>query len=123
MHLQCEESQQFLGAAVDAFGTTPQTAALWVVIALVAASLPVGFNAIGKLLADWAILRSNGTAQIVVIKSSEVPPTEPLMRGLRDNPGAVHVTVAKDGDVVISMGAGSIGAVPAKVVELAGGAQ
>jgi len=30
-------SQQFLGAAVDAFGTTPQTAAMWVVIALVAA--------------------------------------------------------------------------------------
>jgi ATP-binding cassette subfamily B protein len=30
-------SQQFLGAAVDAFGTTPQAAALWVVIALVAA--------------------------------------------------------------------------------------
>ena len=30
-------SQQVLGAAVDAFGTTPQTAALWVVIALVAA--------------------------------------------------------------------------------------
>jgi ATP-binding cassette subfamily B protein len=30
-------SQQFLGAAVDQFGTTPQKAALWVVIALVAA--------------------------------------------------------------------------------------
>src|SRR4051812_19207331 len=30
-------SQQFLGAAVDEFGTTPQRAALWVVIALVAA--------------------------------------------------------------------------------------
>src|SRR3954465_9852178 len=30
-------SQQFLGAAVDAFGTTPQAAALWVVIALVSA--------------------------------------------------------------------------------------
>ena len=30
-------SQQFLGAAVDAFGNTPQAAALWVVIALVAA--------------------------------------------------------------------------------------
>jgi ATP-binding cassette subfamily B protein len=30
-------SQQFLGAAVDAFGTTPETAALWLVIALVAA--------------------------------------------------------------------------------------
>ncbi|MCP5471597.1 MAG: sugar ABC transporter substrate-binding protein [Sinobacteraceae bacterium] len=51
---------------------------------LVAASLPVGFNAIGKLLADWVILRSNGAAQIVVIKSSEVPPTEPLLRGLHD---------------------------------------
>jgi ribose transport system substrate-binding protein len=51
---------------------------------LVAASLPVGFNAIGKLLADWTILRGNGAAQIIVIKSSEVPPTEPLMRGLRD---------------------------------------
>jgi ribose transport system substrate-binding protein len=51
---------------------------------LVAASLPVGFNAIGKLLADWAILRTQGNAQIVVIKSSEVPPTEPLMRGLRE---------------------------------------
>src|SRR5260221_13906598 len=33
-------SQQFLGAAVDTFGTTPQTAALWVVIALVAAYAP-----------------------------------------------------------------------------------
>jgi len=30
-------SQQFLGAAVDVFGTTPQAAALWVVIALVVA--------------------------------------------------------------------------------------
>ncbi len=30
-------SQQFLGAAVDAFGTTPRDAVLWVVIALVAA--------------------------------------------------------------------------------------
>ena len=28
---------------------------------------------------------------------------------------------AQDGDVVIAMGAGSIGGVPAKVVELAGG--
>jgi ribose transport system substrate-binding protein len=51
---------------------------------LVAASLPVGFNTIGKLLADWAIMRTQGNAQIVVIKSAEVPPTEPLMRGLRE---------------------------------------
>jgi ribose transport system substrate-binding protein len=51
---------------------------------LAAASLPVGFNQIGKLLADWATVRTNGNAQIVVIKSSEVPPTEPLMKGLRE---------------------------------------
>lgn len=51
---------------------------------LAAASLPVGFNKIGKLLADWAIMRTSGNAQILVIKSSEVPPTEPLMKGLRD---------------------------------------
>ena len=30
-------SQQFLGAAVDAFGTTPEKAVLWVVMSLVAA--------------------------------------------------------------------------------------
>ena len=30
---------------------------------------------------------------------------------------------ARDGDVVIAMGAGSIGAVPAKVVELCGGGE
>ncbi len=51
---------------------------------LVAASLTVSFNTIGKLLADWAIMRTKGDAQIIVIKSSEVPPTEPLMRGLHD---------------------------------------
>jgi ribose transport system substrate-binding protein len=51
---------------------------------LVTASLPVSFNTIGKLVADWAIQRTGGAAQILVIKSSEVPPTEPLMRGLRD---------------------------------------
>ncbi len=51
---------------------------------LTAAALPVGFNRIGKLLADWAIMRTAGNAQLVVIKSAEVPPTEPLMKGLRD---------------------------------------
>lgn len=51
---------------------------------LVNAALPVSFNTIGKLLADWAIQRTGGNAQLLVIKSSEVPPTEPLMRGLRE---------------------------------------
>ncbi len=56
---------------------------------LAAASLPVGFNRIGKLLADWAIMRTGGNAQIIVIKSAEVPPTEPLMKGLRDELAAL----------------------------------
>ena len=51
---------------------------------LVAASLPVGFNAIGKLLADWAIVRTDGKANVVVVESDEVPPTGPLLKGLTD---------------------------------------
>ncbi len=49
---------------------------------LVAASLPVSFNTVGKLLADWVITRTNGNANVVIIMSSEVPPTEPLVRGI-----------------------------------------
>ncbi len=49
---------------------------------LVAASLPVSFNTVGKLLADWAIVRTGGNARVVIIMSSEVPPTEPLVRGI-----------------------------------------
>jgi ribose transport system substrate-binding protein len=51
---------------------------------LVAASLPVNFNYVGKLLADWAIVRTRGKANIVLVVSNEVPPTGPLVRGLRD---------------------------------------
>jgi UDP-N-acetylmuramate--alanine ligase len=40
---------------------------------------------------------------------------------IADMPQAV-LSNARDGDVVICMGAGSIGAVPAKVVELGGAA-
>src|SRR4051812_30967890 len=52
-------SQQFLGAAVDAFGTTPQSAALWVVIALVAA------YALARILMQaFAQLRDGVFAQV-----------------------------------------------------------
>lgn len=51
---------------------------------LVAASLPVGFSAVGRLLADWAIWRTNGKATVVLIVSDEVPPTGPLVAGFED---------------------------------------
>jgi ribose transport system substrate-binding protein len=51
---------------------------------LVAASLPVGFNAVGRLLADWTIWRTNGKANVVLIVSDEVPPTGPLVSGFED---------------------------------------
>jgi len=51
---------------------------------LVAASLPVGFNKVGKLLADWTIVRTSGKANVVLIVSDEVPPTGPLVKGFED---------------------------------------
>ncbi len=51
---------------------------------LVAASLPVGFARIGRLLADWTIWRTNGKANVVLIVSDEVPPTGPLVAGFED---------------------------------------
>jgi ribose transport system substrate-binding protein len=51
---------------------------------LVAASLPVGFNAVGKLLADWTIVRTGGKANVVLVESDEVPPTGPLVKGFQD---------------------------------------
>jgi ribose transport system substrate-binding protein len=51
---------------------------------LVAASLPVGFNAVGKLLADWVIVRTAGKAEVLVVESDEVPPTAPLMQGFQE---------------------------------------
>ena len=51
---------------------------------LVAASLPVNFNAVGRLLADWVIMRTGGRANVVLVESDEVPPTGPLVRGFQD---------------------------------------
>ncbi len=50
----------------------------------IAGSLAIGFNAVGKLLADWTIAKTNGKANIIVVRSDEVPPTEPLTRGIAE---------------------------------------
>ncbi len=51
---------------------------------LVSSSVAIGFNAVGKLLADWTIAKTSGKANIVIIKSDEVPPTAPLVKGITD---------------------------------------
>jgi ribose transport system substrate-binding protein len=50
----------------------------------VSSSLTVSFATAGKILADWAATRTNGKASILLIKSDEVPPTAPLVKGLKD---------------------------------------
>ncbi len=50
---------------------------------LTSSDLPVSFNTIGKILADWSIVNTNGAAKIVVVKTDEVPPTGPLVDGIR----------------------------------------
>lgn len=48
---------------------------------LVSSSLTIGFNKVGKVLADWTIANTDGHADVVLVESDEVPPTEPLVRG------------------------------------------
>jgi len=50
----------------------------------VSSSLTIGFNEIGKILADWTIVNTDGKANIVLIESDEVPPTGPLVKGFKD---------------------------------------
>ncbi len=48
---------------------------------LVSSSLPIGFNEIGRILANWTAVNTEGKGKIAVIVSREVPPTIPLMDG------------------------------------------
>jgi ribose transport system substrate-binding protein len=50
---------------------------------LTSSDLPVSFNTIGKILAAWSIVNTNGAAKVVVVKTDEVPPTGPLVDGIR----------------------------------------
>jgi ribose transport system substrate-binding protein len=47
-------------------------------------NLTVSFVTAGKILADWAITRTGGKANILLIKTDEVPPTAPLVKGFKD---------------------------------------
>lgn len=50
---------------------------------LVSSSLTIGFNEIGKILANWATVNTNGAANIALVVSNEVPPTIPLVAGIK----------------------------------------
>ena len=51
---------------------------------LVSSSLTINFNEVGIILANWSIVNTEGQARIVLIVSNEVPPTHPLVAGIRD---------------------------------------
>jgi ribose transport system substrate-binding protein len=47
------------------------------------ANLTVSFATAGKIMADWAILRTQGKANILLL-TTDVPPTAPLVKGFKD---------------------------------------
>ncbi|MEO4043400.1 sugar ABC transporter substrate-binding protein [Hoeflea sp. CAU 1731] len=48
---------------------------------LLSSTLPIGFNEIGKILANWVTVNTEGKGKIAIIVSREVPPTIPLVDG------------------------------------------
>ncbi|WP_306256589.1 sugar ABC transporter substrate-binding protein [Pararhizobium sp. IMCC21322] len=49
---------------------------------LISSALPIGFNEIGKILANWATVNTDGEAKIALVVSRDVPPTIPLVDGI-----------------------------------------
>lgn len=44
--------------------------------------IPFPYNQVGRLLADWVILRTRGKADVLVIESKEIIPTSTYMNGI-----------------------------------------
>jgi len=51
---------------------------------LLSSSLPIGFNEIGRILANWVTVNTDGQGRIALIVSREVPPTIPLVDGFTE---------------------------------------
>jgi ribose transport system substrate-binding protein len=51
---------------------------------LLAGDLPVSFYDAGWILGNWMIVKTNGLANAVIVKTDEVPPTAPLVKGIHD---------------------------------------
>jgi ribose transport system substrate-binding protein len=48
------------------------------------AVLPVDFNKIGRIMADWAIVRTGGKANVIIVEDDEILPTAPLVAGVTE---------------------------------------
>jgi ribose transport system substrate-binding protein len=70
--------------------------------AVVSSSLTIGFGEIGKILADWATVVTEGNPQIAIVVSRDVPPTIPLI----DNFMAELAKVAPNGKIVQEINVG-----------------
>lgn len=51
---------------------------------LLAGDLPFSFYNQGWVIGNWTIAQTEGAANIIVVKSDEVPPTVPYVQGIRD---------------------------------------
>jgi len=45
--------------------------------------VPLSFNTVGRLLANWAIVQTKGAANVLIIGSDEIVPTAPFVAGIR----------------------------------------
>ncbi len=46
--------------------------------------VPLSFNTVGRILANWAITQTKGAANVLIIGSDEIVPTAPFVAGIRD---------------------------------------
>ncbi len=46
--------------------------------------VPLSFNTVGRILANWVIVQTQGKANILIIGSDEIVPTAPFVSGIRD---------------------------------------
>ncbi|MEQ1950133.1 sugar ABC transporter substrate-binding protein [Mesorhizobium sp. CN2-181] len=51
---------------------------------LLEGDLPVSFYNAGVILGNWMIVQTEGAANAVIVKTEEVPPTGPLVKGIHD---------------------------------------
>jgi ribose transport system substrate-binding protein len=56
---------------------------------VVSSSLTIGFSEVGKILADWAAVATDGNANIAIVVSRDVPPTIPLVDSFNKELAAV----------------------------------
>lgn len=69
---------------------------------VVSSSLTIGFGEVGRILADWATVVTDGNPQIAIVVSRDVPPTIPLVEEFAKELAAV----APNGKIVQEINVG-----------------